>query len=293
MTTIAKSNFRTKALIFDTETTGLFPKKKDPVTNQFPPFSKYPYITQLSFIVYDVKSTRILYVYNKYIKIPEDVVIEPIITELTGVTRELLDKEGVSIIEAMTEFYTAYMMCDIIAAHNIDFDREMILLEFSRLAMSIERFCPFYACVFNRVYEQTRDIEIYCTMINGRNRCNIMVDYKKTPSELAAAVVPIIRIPDYNILTVDISANDINVFVSGLDIPVATNISDHAKALIETTHQQTLKTIAKSTQYKKNPKLAELYMHLFGEVPQGLHNSLVDTYACMRCFLMMRFRQCM
>jgi DNA polymerase III epsilon subunit-like protein len=34
----------------------------------------------------------------------------------------------------------------------------------------------------------------------------------------------------------------------------------------------------------KFPKLIELYRHCFQEEPQALHNSLVDTYACLRCF---------
>jgi DNA polymerase III epsilon subunit-like protein len=36
--------------------------------------------------------------------------------------------------------------------------------------------------------------------------------------------------------------------------------------------------------FPKNPKLSELYLHLFGECPESFHNSMVDTYACMRCF---------
>ena len=289
---VSVSKFRNRALIFDTETTGLFPKK-DPTTNQYPPYSQYPHITQLSLVVYDVKSRAILYVYNKYIKVPSDVVIEPIITELTGVTRELLDTEGVSIIEALTEFYTAYRMCDIIAAHNIEFDREMILLEFGRLITIIEPYCPFYTCVFNNVYEQAHDIEIYCTMRAGRNKCNIMVDYKKKaePSILVPLPIVAIRVPDVNFLTCDMSANDMNSLVLGFDIPLPANLSDQTKAAIEVIHQTAAKTIAKATQYKKMPKLVELYTHLFGEVPTGLHNSLTDTFVCMRCLLQMRFRQ--
>ena len=42
--------------------------------------------------------------------------------------------------------------------------------------------------------------------------------------------------------------------------------------------------------FVKYPRLSELHQHLFGSVPEGLHNSLVDTMACLRCFLFMRFR---
>jgi DNA polymerase III epsilon subunit-like protein len=40
--------------------------------------------------------------------------------------------------------------------------------------------------------------------------------------------------------------------------------------------------------YYKNPKLSELYHHLFGEIPENLHNSLVDAYVCLSCFLKLR-----
>lgn len=36
--------------------------------------------------------------------------------------------------------------------------------------------------------------------------------------------------------------------------------------------------------YYKWPKLIELHEHLYGTVPNNLHNSLVDIYVCFRCF---------
>jgi len=41
--------------------------------------------------------------------------------------------------------------------------------------------------------------------------------------------------------------------------------------------------------YKKYPKLSELYHSLFGtDPPNGLHNSLIDTYVCLKCFFKMK-----
>jgi DNA polymerase III subunit epsilon len=39
-----------------------------------------------------------------------------------------------------------------------------------------------------------------------------------------------------------------------------------------------------SNGYMKYPKLSELYWHLFKSEAKSLHNSLVDTYVCLRCF---------
>lgn len=53
-----------------------------------------------------------------------------------------------------------------------------------------------------------------------------------------------------------------------------------------------VKTNVKGNSYKKFPKLVELYEKLFQEQPSGLHNSLVDVYACLRCYVaMMSSRQ--
>jgi DNA polymerase III epsilon subunit-like protein len=40
--------------------------------------------------------------------------------------------------------------------------------------------------------------------------------------------------------------------------------------------------------YKKFPKLEELYKHLFQHTPENLHNSMIDTLLCLRCFLKLK-----
>lgn len=49
-----------------------------------------------------------------------------------------------------------------------------------------------------------------------------------------------------------------------------------------------VRTNIRGKEYIKSPKLAELYQHLFGNIPENLHNSIVDTYATMGCFLQLR-----
>jgi hypothetical protein len=39
---------------------------------------------------------------------------------------------------------------------------------------------------------------------------------------------------------------------------------------------------------RKWPRLNELHQKLFDEVPIGLHNSMVDVEACLKCYLKMR-----
>lgn len=47
---------------------------------------------------------------------------------------------------------------------------------------------------------------------------------------------------------------------------------------------------AKGETYYKSPKLVELHEHLFSKTPKNLHNSLIDTFICLRCFIKMRFK---
>lgn len=48
-------------------------------------------------------------------------------------------------------------------------------------------------------------------------------------------------------------------------------------------------TNEKGGRWKKSPKLSELHAVLFGFVPTDLHDALVDTMICMRCYLKLTF----
>jgi len=208
-----------RVMVFDTETTGLLPKY-DPVTKQAPDIAQYPHIIQLSYMIWNLTTQRTEEIYNAYVRIPEHVELSPKITEITGITRDLCDTRGVPIEEVMGRFCTAYAKCQIIVAHNIDFDKEMVLAELARLKSDNP--------VFLDEYNHTHKIDLYCTMRASTNVCNLM---RESPSKYPGG---------------------------------------------------------KPYQYKKAPKLSELYEFLFGETPKHLHNAIVDVSICLRCFLKLR-----
>ena len=43
--------------------------------------------------------------------------------------------------------------------------------------------------------------------------------------------------------------------------------------------------------WKKNPKLSELYEKLFDKKAENLHDSMVDTKICLRCFIKMKYNK--
>jgi DNA polymerase III epsilon subunit-like protein len=178
------SNFR-KVLIFDVETTGLLPKTKPTEIGE------YPHILQLSFIVYNMIDNNIEKTYNAYIKVDPAVEIYENITELTGITREICDTYGVSIVDALDNLYRAYMNCDCIIAHNLSFDSEMVRIEIERNREIMSKKYASYNCMFNKQSDALFGIESFCTTMSSINICNIYVDtiskknktykYKKFP----------------------------------------------------------------------------------------------------------------
>lgn len=205
-------------LVFDTETSGLFPKSGASI-----PITDYPYVLQLSFVLYDISARRILYQYNKYIRPLDNIVISHFITNLTGITREICDSKGVSIIQALQELYRAYKLCDTIVAHNISFDIQMIEIEIIRNYSLLSQTVPMIAFMFNDTFNRLEKKRKICTMAMGKNKCNIMMTDKN------------------------------------------------------------------GNAYKKNPKLEELYTHLFGEPISNAHDAFYDTMACLRCFIKLQY----
>jgi len=206
-------------IVFDTETTGLIPKPNK-ITKELPPIDEFPYITQLSFIVYDTILETVRSSYNSYIKLPEGIEVPQVVTEITGITTEKCNLEGVNIKEALSVLYHAVILCDSIVGHNIDFDIKMVNAELKRNA---EYLPPKFQDLFDPKRMLQLGINLDCTMRMTIDTCSIYV------------------------------------------------------------------TNERNQKYKKFPKLVETYRHLFHEIPENLHNSLIDALVCLRCYLKFRF----
>lgn len=209
-------------MAFDVETNGLLPKIDRSSGKPLPTISDYPCILQLSFVIYDMHSKKITRTYNQYIKVADNIVISPFITELTGITRKICDEKGILMERALRDFYHAYMSVGKVIAHNLAFDRKMIEIEVQRHLHSIR--IPHIGFLFNETFNELNEIDTICTMMTTKNFCGILM------------------------------------------------------------------TNANGSQWNKNPKLLELHDRLFGFVPENLHNALVDTMVCMRCYLKFTFQ---
>lgn len=114
-----------KILVFDTETTGL-PKGKNPSIYKT---ELWPHIIQLSYIVYCSDENNLLTVEDDYIKISDDVIIEEASQAIHQISRDKLNKDGISIDEALNKFNNWAEKCDLLVGHNVSFDKRMVIVE--------------------------------------------------------------------------------------------------------------------------------------------------------------------
>lgn len=193
-----------KYLVFDTETTGLPRERWGKIDDS----SNWPHVVQLAWILYDNETNR-LFKSNDIIKLDDSTVLSQSSINIHGITRERCDREGIPIKTAILKFQKALKDANIVIAHNLDFDKRLLMAECSRNKMRHE----FYN---TKTY--------YCTMKNSVNLCKIEGVNKKTGKI-----------------------------------------------------------------YFKYPKLSVLHEKLFGTIPQGTHDALVDNLICFRCYYKMMF----
>jgi len=223
-------------MVFDVETTGLLPKKKED------PIDQYPYITQLSYVIYEKKTDTILKSVNHYIKIPENIEIPEIVVKITGITKEICNTKGISIVDALTEFYHDIHNCDIIVAHNYAFDYQIIQAEMKRNYDFIYKKCKKVLELFTSEYLETQKKRYYCTMQMSIYICKLPFK-PRTPNPKVSVV------------------------------PYKINQNQNQNQMRKVTY--------------KFPKLSELHQHLFGFVPENLHDAQVDVETCLRCYKML------
>ena len=160
----------TRALIFDVETTGLLPRTFDRRNINLYPIENLPYVIQLSYMVYDFSVDRIVESYNAYIKVPVDIPEE--ITKLTGIDKNKCQTSGIEMKDVLDKFHQAYIRTDCVIAHNLAFDRNMILIELQRNRENFGNLDIFK--MFESSYNEQLNISLICTMHLSKEFCNIV-----------------------------------------------------------------------------------------------------------------------
>ena len=117
-----------KIITFDTETTGL-PKIKM-ITEKT--LHLWPHIVQFSYVIYDNETNTVLKTVDHIVKVPDSVVITEENSNIHGITDTMSKTSGVDIKDVLTEFMEDYNNADIIVAHNMEFDFNIIKVELMR-----------------------------------------------------------------------------------------------------------------------------------------------------------------
>lgn len=146
-----------KVLIFDVETTGL-PERGASLKN----LTKYPYIVQFSWMIYDASQNRVDDVNDHIVKIPEHITIPIEASNVHGISNDKMRSEGKDINLVLDIFTKDMLDSHVIVAHNLSFDKTIVQAEYLRN---------------KRINWLGRHRKMeYCTMKRSLNICNI---YKK------------------------------------------------------------------------------------------------------------------
>ena len=147
-----------KVLVFDTETNGLPESKFESIFNT----NKFPFIMQISYILFDSENLSIIKIGNNYIN---DVEIKEESFKINKITKEMIDN-GKNIKFVLEDFIKTIKECDILVGHNYAFDKKIIMVE----------------CVRNKLFYKLNYIlkqkKYYCTMQNSKHICKIPSIYK-------------------------------------------------------------------------------------------------------------------
>lgn len=138
-------------LFIDTETTGK-PKNNKASLNDF---DNWPRIVQVSWSLY--KNNGLLLENKSFIIKPVDFIIPEESTQIHNISNIRATREGSLISHALSELEKDIDMCEIVVAHNIDFDQKVIDSESIRLGR--------YPIVENK--------SLLCTMVGATEYCAI------------------------------------------------------------------------------------------------------------------------
>ena len=147
-----------KILVFDTETTGLPSDRNASIRD----VTKWPHIIQLSYILYDIDMKKTLCCVDDIIKLDDNVEISEKSIELHKITRSISNRKGILISEAINNFNMVLETADVVVAHNLSFDKKMIMVECVRLNMK-----QYFT------NSSGKGVKEYCSMKNSVGICKI------------------------------------------------------------------------------------------------------------------------
>jgi DNA polymerase III epsilon subunit-like protein len=206
-----------KVFVFDLETTGLPPKDKFGKRLQLErdTFHLFPRAVQLCALLYNMENKTIETCVEDIVAVTDDVEISEEAVNIHHITKDMTKEKGIQINILLKKFFELITLADVIIAHNISFDADVIKTELYFLYQENPRLLKKYLDIVDKKIIE----EGYCTKENTTKLCKLPFPNRKS-----------------------------------------------------------------STAFKW-PKLVELHQHLFGYIPDGLHDAKTDCLVCLKCYL--------
>lgn len=148
-----------RILVFDTETTGLPKSKFSKPENT----NEWPYIVQLSYIIYNVEKMTVEKCFDHIIQIPSTIIINEKCVSIHGISNQISTEQGIPLDICLDSFLDDFRSVDLVIGHNIEFDLNMILAELWRR--------PRYSS--SQIKTILNSTHLFCTMQEGMDLCRI------------------------------------------------------------------------------------------------------------------------
>ncbi len=152
-----------KLLVFDTETTGKIGKIEWKLPINKETVEHFPYVVQFSFMLFNTETYKYT-TYDYVIKVPTTVDICEEVVAIHGITKGRSRVIGDSFKDIYSIFEECEKQCDMVIAHNSEFDTKMIRVECARNGIP---------------YTITKPV--YCTMKSTTQMCKLPKPKNKNP----------------------------------------------------------------------------------------------------------------
>lgn len=166
-----------RVLVLDTETTGLVQRGLRNVTMEN--LSLWPYIVQFSYVI--TNNDEIEKRVDNIIRLPDGVVMDEQTVAIHKISNDMSRLLGETLDTILENFIEDIKDVNYVVAHNLEYDWNVVKAEYHRLILknlNTPRARFYWGCV-DTMTIMSRNL--YCTMKNGIQLCNIQVEGRLTP----------------------------------------------------------------------------------------------------------------
>ena len=148
----------------------------------------WPHIVQFSYVIYNNETNTLLKTVDHIVKVPDSIVISEENSNIHGITDTISKTSGIDIQHVLTEFMEDYNNADIVVAHNMEFDFNIIKVEFMRQIYNDKQTVSEKEKLTQNLNSLKVSNKLCCTMQESIEICNIKAlskdgkEYVKFPS---------------------------------------------------------------------------------------------------------------